>query len=174
MQKDEFDSDLPWMTDEIKHKMRQRDKIVKDQNMEGLFNLTDNDDFSMALFEILNNQCNYNPDALNPVQRVLFLCFHLENAGQADHILNFLQEDFPDYCEEVVKALFEIGAVKSAEIIKKAVELLPEDGSWFFDSADERSQNLMSKLDREFSGYPDEPMRDLYRKYAEKNRSYLV
>jgi len=171
MQTEEFDSELPWMTEEIKNKISHRDKIVKDQDIEGLFLLTDNDDFSIALYEILNNQANYKPDTLNPTQRVLFLCMHLENAGQADHILSFLQEDFPEYVGKAVNALNEIGAKKSAEIIKQAVELLPEDGSWFFDNADETSQNLMSKLDREFSSYPDGPMCDLYRKYANNHRS---
>ena len=143
------------------------------QTIESLFQLTDNEDFSIALYEILNNQCNYNPDTLNSVQRVLFLCMHLENAGQADHILNFLQEEFPDYADEVVKALFEIGAKKSAELIKQAIELLPQNGTWFFKIADENSQNLMGKLDREFSNYPDGLMCDLYRKYAEKHKSDL-
>ena len=171
MQTDEFDSELPWMTEDIKNKIRHRDKIVKDQDIESLFQLPDNDDFSIALYEILNNKCDYKPDALNPSQRVLFLCMHLENAGQADHILGFLQEDFSEFAGQAVSALKEIGATKSAEIIKQAVELLPNNGSWFFDNADENSQNLMSKLDREFSSYPDGLMRDLYRKYADNHRS---
>ena len=170
MQADEFNSDLPWMTEEIKNKIRHRDKIVNHQDMEGLFLLTDNDDFSTALYEILNNQCGYKPDTLNPRQRVLFLCMHLENAGQADGILSFLQEGFPEYASEAVNVLNEIGATKSATIIKQAVDLLPENGNWFFDNADEDSQKLMSKLDGEFSSYPDGPLRDLYRKYADIHR----
>ena len=173
MQTGELDTNLPWMTKEIINAMCYRDKIVKDHDMDSLFQLTDNADFSIALHEILNNQCDYNPDTLNFVQRVLFLCMHIENAGQADHILSFLQEEFPNYADETVKALYEIGAEKSAEIIKKAIELLPKNGTWFFKIADENSQNLMGKLDREFSNYPDGSMRDLYRKYAEKHRSDL-
>ena len=171
MQADEFNSGFPWMNKEMKNQIQRRDKIVKDQNIEGLFLLTDNDDFSIALYEILNNRCNYNPDTLNSTQKVLFFCMHLENAGQADHILGFLQEDFSKYADEAVNALNEIGASKSALIIQEAIKLLPEKGSWFFDNADENSRNLMSKLDSEFSSYPDGPMRDLYRKYAERHRS---
>jgi hypothetical protein len=98
---------------------------------------------------------------------------HLENAGQADSILTFLQEWFPEQNEKVIKALNEIGATKSSEIIKKAVELLPENGSWFFESSNEESERIMSELDSEFSNYPDGSMRNLYRKYAEKNRNEL-
>ena len=171
MQADDFNSDFPWITAEMKNQIQHRDKIVKDQDIEGLFLLTDNNDFSIALYEILNNRCNYNPDILNSTEKVLFFCMHLENAGQADHILSFLQEDFSKYGDAAVDALNEISASKSALIIKEAVKLLPENRSWFFENADEKSQNLMSKLDSEFSSYPDGPMRDLYRKYAERHRS---
>jgi len=172
MQTEKLDSEfLPWMTEEIKNEIRYRDKIVENRDIEGLFSLTDNADFSIALYEILNNLCNNNPKTLNPTQRVLLLCMHLENAGQADHILSFLQEDFPEYAGDAVTALNEIGATKSAEIIKQAVELLPKNDSWFFDSADENSRNLMSKLNREFSNYPDGLMRNLYRKYADNHRN---
>lgn len=170
MQTDEFYGGL-WMTEEIKNKIRHRDKIVKDRDIDSLFLLNDNDDFSIALYEILNNQCDYKPHTLNPTQRVLFLCMHLENAGQADSILGFLQEDFPEYAIEAVIALNEIGATKSAELIRQAVELLPENGSCFFDHADESSQTLMGKFDSEFSSYPDGLMSDLYRKYADNHRN---
>lgn len=170
MQTDELDNNSPWMTEEIKDKIRHRDKIVKEQDIESLFQLFDNDDFSIALYEILSNKCGYNPDILNPNLKTIFLCMLMENAGQADHILSFLQEDFSKYADEVINALNEIGATKSSEIIKQAVQLLPEDGSWFFDTASESLKNLMSKLDSDFSSYPDGQMRDLYRKFADKHR----
>ena len=98
---------------------------------------------------------------------------HLENAGQADSILSFLQEWFPEQNEQIIKSLNEIGAIKSAEIIKQAIGLLPQDGRWFFKSSDENSELQMSKLDREFSNYPDGSMRDLYREYAKKYRNEI-
>ncbi len=66
-----------------------------------------------------------------------------------------------------------IGAVKSAEIIRQAVELLPKDGSWFFETADENKKELIANLDINFSNYPDGKMTDLYRKYAEINRNQM-
>src|SRR5690606_7019636 len=105
MQTNESDSTMPWMTDEIKNQIRQRDKIIENQDIEGLFTLTDNSDFSIALNEILNNKCNYKPDKLNLTERTLFLCMQIENAGQADSILGFLQEDFPEFSKETITAL---------------------------------------------------------------------
>jgi hypothetical protein len=80
-------------------------KIVEERNFLGLFNLKDNGAFSCALHRILINQYEREPSSLNEQQLNLFLCMHLENAGQADHILSFLQEWFPHYQEKVVDSL---------------------------------------------------------------------
>jgi hypothetical protein len=161
------------MTEEIKNELIILDKIVKNEDIESLFSLKDNSDFSIALFEILQKRNEKEPNSLNEIELNLFLCMNLENAGQADSILTFLQEWFPEQNEKVIKSLNEIGASKSSEIIKKAIELLPENGTWFFESSNEESERIMSELDSEFSNYPDGPMRNLYRKYAEKNRNEL-
>ena len=137
MKKDSF-SGLSWMTVEMKNEISLRDKIVEKEDIESLFSLNDNSDFSIALYEILVNRNEEKSDSLNEIELNLFLCMHLENAGQADSILTFLQEWFPEQNEKVIKSLNEIGATKSSEIIKKAVELLPENGSWFFESSKRR------------------------------------
>ncbi|MCI2230370.1 DMP19 family protein [Polaribacter sp. MSW13] len=172
MKKDSY-SGLSWMTEEIKNELIIRDKIVENEDIESLFSLKDNSDFSIALFEILQKRNEKEPNSLNEIELNLFLCMNLENAGQADSILTFLQEWFPEQNEKVIKSLNEIGASKSSEIIKKAIELLPENGTWFFESSNEESERFMSELDSEFSNYPDGSMRNLYRKYAEKNRNEL-
>ena len=150
-----------------------RDKIVEEENIDELFNLIDNSDFSIALHEILAKRYEQDSNSLNEIQLNLLLCTHIENAGQADSILSFLQEWFPQHSTKVINSLNAIGAKKSAEIIRQAVEILPNDGSWFFKTADEKKQELMAKLDRDFSNYPDGKMTDLYRKYAEINRNKI-
>lgn len=165
--------DLTWMTKEMRDKLNKRGEIVKNRDFEALFELSDHDDFCIALLEILSNQCNYNPDKLNHCQRTLFLCMQLEDLGQTDGILSFLQEDFSDYTNETVSALHEIGAFKSEELIKQAIELLPENGEWFYEVSDADSKIIMEKLDREFSSYPDGKLNDLYRKYADDHRNEI-
>ena len=161
------------MTEEMKNEISLRDKIVEKEDIESLFSLNDNSDFSIALYEILVKRNGKKPNSLNEIELNLFLCMHLENAGQADSILTFLQEWFPEQNEKVIKSLNEIGATKSSEIIKKAIELLPKNGSWFFESSNEESEKIMSKLDSDFSNYPDGSMKYLYRKYAEKHKNEL-
>ena len=172
-QEDKY-SGLYWMTEEIRNDLSNRDKIVEAQDINALFKLNDNSDFSIALHEILVNRYEKSTDNLNPIELNLFLAMHLENAGQADSILTFLQEWFPQYSEKVIHSLTEIGAIKSSKIIKQAVDILPKDGSWFFNSSNETEQNFMRKLDVAFSNYPDGNMRDLYRNYADKNRDKVL
>lgn len=174
MRKDDTYSSLSWMTEELKNQLMQRDKIVAEQDIDSLFLLKDNSDFSIALHKILINQYEKSPENLNSAELNLFLCMHLENAGQADSILSFLQEWYPQYSKEVVIALNNIGAIKSSELINQAVELLPKYGTCFFNNADENTQNLMEKIDREFSSYPDGLLRDLYRNYADNNKTEIL
>lgn len=165
---------LTWMTEEVKKQLKLRDKIVADNDIDSLFELQKNSDFSIALHEILIIKYEKDPKSLTSVELNLFLCMHLENAGQADSILSFLKEWFPQYSSEVIIALREIDATKSSELIKQTVNLLSEDGGSFFNSADEKKQILMSKIDRDFSNYPDGFLRDLYRIYAERNKNEIL
>jgi len=165
---------LSWMTEEIENQMRMRSKIAAAEDFDSLFSLTDNGYFAIALHQILVNRHNKNPDSLNPIQFNLFLCMHLENAGQADGVLAFLQEWFPQHKEQVVISLKEIGAAKSSKLIEQVNALLPSNGEWFYKSSNKKSEKLLHKLDYEFSSYPDRMMCDLYREYAEKHRRLLV
>jgi hypothetical protein len=53
MSKEELYSGSSWMTEEMKIQLLLRDKIVKEQDIDALFSLKDNSDFSIALHEIL-------------------------------------------------------------------------------------------------------------------------
>ena len=147
------------------------EKIVSAEDFDSLYLLPDNSDFSIALHDILCNRYDKNPNSLNPVQLNLFLCMHIENACQADSILSFLQEWFPEYQQRVIEALKEIGANRSSDIIRKAIALLPDDNSWFYESSDQETEKQMDALDGEFSDYPDGSLSDIYREYAEQHRN---
>ena len=159
---------LSWMTDEMAKEIEKLGEIARAKDFKTLFSLEDNEDFSIALCDILSDRWAHCRDALTQEQRNLFLCMQLENFSQADGILGFLQEEFVGYEQEVVKALYAIGAKRSAEIIEEAIKLLPEDGESFFKVASEEKEARMCKLESELSNYPDGRMSALYRQYAEK------
>ena len=64
--------------------------------------------------------------------------------AQPDHIvrMTWYVTDKTEY----LNALKEIGAYKSSEIIQQAINLLPKDGSCFFDSANESSEILSQEV----------------------------
>lgn len=150
------------------------DDIGQSKDFDRLFRLTHDAAFSVALHQILISLHNENSDELTEQQMNLFLCMHLENSGQSCGILGCLQEWFPQYLNRFVGALREIEAIKSAEAIEKAISLLPEDGSWFFNTSNEAQEELMTKYDKEFSDYPDGNMPVLYRKYAEAHKAKII
>ena len=153
----------------FKRKLPPKPKII---SFDEIYQLTDNDDFHIELREMLLNECDENAQPINMchTKKVLFLCMMIEDAGQGDTILNFFDE-FPDYTNEVGDALFEIGAPKSAEFIKQAIELLPKDGTEFTYATNKKEWDIMMEIGDKFSDYPDGRMRDLYRKYAEKHKN---
>jgi len=161
------------MQGEIVNEFDLIDSISLNKDVDKLFKLKDNSAFSIALHQILVGLYEENPKQLNKYQLNLFLCMHLENSGQSCGILSCLQDWFPEHLNKFVSALHEIDASKSADTIEKAIELLPENGSWFFEKANEKSQLLMRKYDGYFSDYPDGNMPDLYRKYAENNKKNI-
>lgn len=150
------------------------DSIRQPKDLNKLFKLKDDSDFSTSLHQALVSIYNDSPSKLNNYQMNLFLCMHLENSGQSCGILSCLQEWFPEHLDKFVSALREINAPKCAEAIEKTINLLPTDGSWFFDSSSEATEKLASKYDSEFSNSPDGSMPYLYRKYAKENKTDVI
>jgi len=150
------------------------DNIAQSKDIDALYGLLDDSAFSIALHQILVNLYDANPNKLNKHQMNLFLSMHLENAGQSCSILGCLQEWFPQYLNKYVDALKDINAPNSALTIDKAIKLLPEDGSWFYDKADEKQVESMDQLDEHFSDYPDGNMPKLYRAYANRYKNEIV
>lgn len=126
--------------------------------------------FATTLYEILDEKYDEDSGSLNKAQLYIFLCMQIENAGQAGHILNFLQSWYPQYKDMVIEALLDLGAIRSSRLVSQAVQMLPKDDSWFFEKADEMMIAEMNKLDKQFSDYPNGPMRDLYINYVKSNK----
>lgn len=107
--------------------------IINGQDWSSLFALDEDDDFSWALEQILwsfvekGADGNWDLSNLTHTQRVLFLVLELENATQGDMLPTFFEEGFAGYGREAVQALEEVGAVRCAAALSKAVDTLPND-----------------------------------------------
>ncbi|MCL2062351.1 MAG: DMP19 family protein [Firmicutes bacterium] len=163
-----------------------KEQIIRKRDFEALFQLTDNADFEIVLRGILDDYCDLElePEKVNfnHAQRVLYLCMWIVIYGEKD-IAAFFGYN-PSCADEVVAALHEIGAEKSAKIIKKIVALLPksdgkisvdEFGTIKFTQADEENYNtLVGDLTGDFLDEPDGNMHDLFRAYAEKHKADII
>lgn len=114
-------------------------------------------------------------DALNHEQRVLYLCIALEDACQADTILNLEENGLMLRMPEVYDALMEIGALETASLVQAFINLLPEntfrdsklpEWDWFFE--DEERAEEIDNIDGEIADYPDGNMMYLYHRYVAK------
>ena len=142
----------------------------KKKEKKGLLEITDIKDLACELNERLLDKCDDNDQPINMThpQRVIFLCVMIENAGQADMISEFF-ESYPTYYDEVVSALTEIGAVKSAELIRSAINLIPKEGVFSLDEESEEWEKIMD-IDEKFAFYPDGLLAILYFCYVHKHK----
>ena len=156
--------------------------IVKNRDWNALFAMDGNDDFTRTLEQILwslvTNRADGNLDIsnLNHTQKVLFLVLELENATQADSLLNFFEECFADYGREAVQALEEVGASQCAAALNAVVDtfpngIYPKGDKEFWDSImSGKNSDIWDKADRVFVNYTDGWFPDLCRTYAEAHQ----
>ena len=150
------------------------DSIAERKDIDALYRLQNNAVFSITVYQILNRMHDENPVQLNDHQLTLFLCMHLENAGQSSNILSCLEDWFPQYLDKFVPSLRKIDAMKCADVIEKAISLLSIEKGRFFDYADEAMKDALTEYDRIFSNYPDGNMPSRYRDYAVRNQEAIT
>lgn len=152
------------------------EQIIKNKDIKLLL---DSEDMVIELFliDLVYNYYIYREyDMLNHEQKVIMLCSRLEDCCQADGLLSVTEdEELVFRMHEMYESLLEIGAVKTADFLKRFIELLPEDmfetktvpeWKWFFE--DERKKKI-DEIDSGISHYPDGAMFNLYKKYIEKD-----
>lgn len=149
--------------------------IIKNKDVRSLVALGTRDAANVCVSLVYSHFSKY--DSLNHEQKILLLCVRLEDACQADSILSLSEEEelflrLPDIC----KAHEEIGAPKTAALIKQFMDLLPEETfssskvpawEWFFE--DEARNQKINDIDGQICNYPDGFMRELYHRYLAKD-----
>lgn len=155
-------------------KTRRINKIIKKQDAKALLGLSD--DASVDFLITLTHDYFYEIplDELNNEQRTVFLCMAFDETCQADGILSLTEDEnvfFSLY--ETYNALLSIGAAKTADELKRFIELMPEntfeerimpEWDWFF--ADSEREKLIKEIDSAASGYLDGLISDLLWSYC--------
>ena len=159
---------------------KKKDKVVKgNDNMEHIWNLTDTNDFVVAMTEHLDNKTQYGEDmsALSEAERIFYITQTLEMEVNNGGFSQFFYNSSGNFSNELVGAFTAIGANATAAICQKAIsafgrdipvdrdereEMLDELGS---DEIDE----ILEECDSAFLDYEDN-LNELNYNFVMKNK----
>jgi hypothetical protein len=96
-------------------------------NIEAILNQKDEADIVMAIADYLNAKSDYgsNMAVLTEAQKVLLIVYDFEGEVNNGGFNQFYFNSTGDYSHETVEALLKIGAVETAEVVKRANSQFP-------------------------------------------------
>ena len=109
---------------------KKKDKVVKgNDNMEHIWNLTDTNDFVVAMTEHLANKTQYGEDmsALSEAERIFYITQTLEMEVNNGGFSQFFYNSSGNFSNELVGAFTAIGANATAAICQKAISAFGRD-----------------------------------------------
>ena len=109
---------------------KKKDRVVKgNDNMEHIWNLTDTNDFVVAMTEHLDNKTQYGEDmsALSEAERIFYITQTLEMEVNNGGFSQFFYNSSGNFSNELVGAFTAIGANATAAICQKAISAFGRD-----------------------------------------------
>lgn len=147
--------------------------------MEHIWNLTDTNDFVIALTEHLNEKTQYGEDmsVLSDAERIFYITQTLEMEVNNGGFSQFFYNSSGDFSNELVGAFTAIGANKTAAICQKAIDAFGRDIPVDRDARQEMLDELESdeldevleKCDDAFFAYEDD-LNELNYNFVMKNK----
>ena len=159
---------------------KKKDKAIKgNDNMEHIWNLTDTNDFVVALTEYLDNKTKYGEDmsVLSEPERIFYITQTLEMEVNNGGFSQFFYNSSGNFSNEIVGAFAAIGANVTAAICQKAISAfgcdIPVDrdereemlGGLESDEIDE----ILEECDSAFCDYEDN-LNELNYNFVMKNK----
>lgn len=147
--------------------------------MEHIWNLTDTNDFVIALTEHLDNKTQYGEDmsVLSEAERIFYITQALETEVNNGGFSQFFYNSSGDFSNELVSAFTAIGANTTASICQRAVAAFGQDIPVDRDEREELLTELESKgidkiweeCDDAFYAY-DDNLNELNYKFVMKHK----
>lgn len=164
----------------VSDRMEKVDRLMEMRDLDEIFALEDDTDFCIALSSALADWTEYGErlDRLSPEAQVFYLCEALDGMVNSDGFYGFILESYGRWAPETVDALETIGAPKTADIVRRAIALLPDgvcprdyiERETILLDNDEYYYEAYDALDEEFYAYPDGALQNLYAAYAREHR----
>ena len=145
---------------------KKKDKVVKgNDNMEHIWNLTDTNNFVVAMTEHIDNKTQYgeNMSALSEAERIFYITQKLEMEVNNGGFSQFFYNSSGNFSNELVGAFTAIGANATAAICQKAISAFGRDIPVDRDEREEMLDELendeideiLEKCDSAFLDYED-------------------
>ena len=162
---------------------KKKDKVIKgNDNMEHIWNLTDTNDFVVAMTEHLNNKTQYGEDmsALSEAERIFYITQSLEMEVNNGGFSQFFYNSSGNFSNELVGAFTAIGANATAAICQKAISAFGRDIPVDKDEREEMLDELESdefdeileECDNAFYDYEDN-LNELNYNFVMKNKEFF-
>ena len=163
---------------------KKKDKVVKgNDNMEHIWNLTDTNDFVVAMTEHLDNKTQYGEDmsALSEAERIFYITQTLEMEVNNGGFSQFFYNSSGNFSNELVGAFTAIGANATAAICQKAISAFGRDIPVDRDEREEMLDELESdefneileECDKAFCDYEDN-LNELNYNFVMKNKEFFI
>lgn len=166
-----------------KQYMARLEQIYRERDIEGLFQLENDGDFTFCLNPILwKDYCAVEGDIerMSRAGRTVFLCLLLDERIEDDGISSYFEESsgyyFGKYTQRTAAALREIGAVKAAGLLEQASRYVPREmltcESPSREQVDQVWQHLdeLDAIDHAWICGDNDYSSALIRRYAERHR----
>lgn len=164
--------------------LKKKDKVVKgNDNMEHIWNLTDTNDFVVAMKEHLDNKTQYGEDmsALSEAERIFYITQTLEMEVNNGGFSQFFYNSSGNFSNELVGAFTAIGANTTAVICQKAISAFGRDIPVDRDEREEMLDELESdefdeileECDNAFCDYEDN-LNELNYNFVMKNKEFFI
>ena len=161
-----------------------KDKVVNgNDNMEHIWNLTDTNDFVVAMTEHLDNKTQYGEDmsALSEAERIFYITQTLEMEVNNGGFSQFFYNSSGNFSNELVGAFTAIGANATAAICQKAISAFGRDIPVDRDEREEMLDELESdefneileECDKAFYDYEDN-LNELNYNFVMKNKEFFI
>ena len=169
--------------DKVKQSINDFESLWNVQEISNIWEIEDKNDFMVALNGCLCRKCAYGDELqnLSNEEKTVYLCQTFESEINNGGFSQFFYNSSGDYTAETIKALKEIGALKTVAIFQKAISIFPH--SIVPQDRDERSDLLDTILndevnkvlecaDKEFYRYEDNLL-DLSYSYVQSSAAHF-
>lgn len=160
--------------------------IFETKSIDDIWTIEEKDNFVIEMNQYIAEKCEYgdNMEALNEEQRILYITQALEMEVNNGGFSQFFFNSGGVFANELVSSFEKIGAVKTAEICKKAVsifgDVIPTDRDEIQDiitpddeKEEERIEEILNECDDAFFEYEDDLVELNYQFIMNNKESFL-